>query len=144
MIRRVSDPSNKRLLDEASKASRSAYAPYSGYHVGAAVETESGNVFLGCNVENASYSITVCAERSAIAAAVLAEGPKMRIRKIAVAARDKRHRRRPCTPCGACRQSIAEFGPRAKVVFLNGKLAPTSAPIARLLPGSFSERELNG
>src|SRR5579863_411532 len=118
-IREVSLALNKRLLGDALTASNSAYAEYSGYRVGAAVETENGDVYFGCNVENASYSITVCAERSAIAAAVLAEGPKMRIRRIAVAAKDKRGRRRPCTPCGACRQFIAELGPRAQVIFIN-------------------------
>src|SRR5919202_1071488 len=103
-----------QLLRAARDVMRKAHAPYSRFYVGAAVLTESGNVYTGCNVENASYGLTICAERNAIFAAVAAEsGPKMKLRAVAVAnAADV-----ACSPCGACRQVILEFGPEALVIF---------------------------
>jgi cytidine deaminase len=91
-----------------------AYAPYSGFRVGAAILLRDGRVFAGCNVENASYGLTLCAERNAIVAAVAASAKKPEIVAVAVA----NHRGAPCSPCGACRQVIAEFGPRAVVWYL--------------------------
>jgi cytidine deaminase len=91
-----------------------AYAPYSGFRVGAAVLLRDGRVFAGCNVENASYGLTICAERNAIFAAVAASSAKPEIVAVAVC----NHRAFPCSPCGACRQVIAEFGPRAVVWYL--------------------------
>ncbi len=90
------------LLDHARKARRHAYAPYSGYSVGAAVWCEDGRIFTGANVENASYGLTVCAERVAVFRAV-SEGAR-RIAAVAVVTHDGG------TPCGACRQVLAEFG----------------------------------
>src|SRR5436189_1164977 len=99
---------NKKIKDLATKAlnaSTKAYAPYSKFHVGAALITEKGNVFTGCNVENSSYGLTICAERNAIFAAVNAEGPEMKIKSIAAIVDQES----PGAPCGACRQVIAEF-----------------------------------
>jgi cytidine deaminase len=119
------------LFEMAREASASAYAPYSRFRVGAAVRTLAGGVHRGCNVENASYGLTCCAERNAIFAAVAAEGPGMRLREIAVFA--DAH---SVPPCGACRQVIAEFGPTARVIFpLGGELVVMRAD--ELLPARF-------
>src|ERR1700744_4392266 len=101
------------LIARATETARRAYAPYSAFHVGAAVETEAGGVFAGCNVENAAYPTGGCAERHAIAAAVAAEGPEMRLKAVAVVALDPIGVPVPCAPCGSCRQAIVEFGPKA-------------------------------
>src|SRR5579863_3129075 len=101
------------LLKAARKAMKNAYAPYSKFKVGAAVLTTKGDVFLGCNVENASYGVTNCAERTAIFSAVAQSGPGIEIEAIAIA----NDHNAPCAPCGACRQVIYEFGPRATVFF---------------------------
>lgn len=102
----------------ALAASFQSYAPHSQLFVGAAVRSTSGACYAGCNVENASFSIGGCAERSAIAAAVLAEGAAFRLAAIAVVARDARGQELPVPPCGACRQAIVEFGADADVEFL--------------------------
>lgn len=83
-----------------------SYAPYSGFHVGAAVLTEAGHTYTGCNVENASSGLAICAERAAVAVAVAFEGPGIRLKAVAVANREGK----ACSPCGACRQVIVEFG----------------------------------
>jgi cytidine deaminase len=104
---------NPQLLRAARSALRRAYAPYSKFQVGAAILTAKGRVFTGCNVENASYGVTNCAERTAIHSAVASEGPGMRVLAVAVTNRKET----PCAPCGACRQVIFEFGPKAMVQF---------------------------
>ncbi len=121
-----------KLIDAAREALPKAYAPYSGIRVGAAVLTEQGQVFTGANVENASYGLSLCAERAAVAAAVAGEGPGMRVRAIAVAS----DRAGAFAPCGACRQVIHEHGPGALVIF-EGEGGLVTAPIAELLPQAF-------
>jgi cytidine deaminase len=103
----------ERLLRSARKAMKNAYAPYSNFKVGAAILTKSGQVYLGCNVENASYGMTNCAERTAIFAAVADLGPKIEVVAVAVT----NDHGVPCSPCGACRQVIYEFGPEAQIWF---------------------------
>ena len=110
-----------------------AYAPYSNFFVGAALLTERGNIFAGCNVENASYGLTICAERNAIFAAVASEGAKMRIRAMAVTNKAGV----ACSPCGACRQVIFEFGPQAIVIY-RGPQEMQSSTAGELLPAGFS------
>src|ERR1700753_1547625 len=103
----------KKLEQAASKVMKNAHAPYSNFHVGAAILLTSGKVFSGCNVENASYGMTNCAERTAIFSAVAELGPKIEIQAVAVT----NDRGVACSPCGACRQVIYEFGPNATVFF---------------------------
>jgi cytidine deaminase len=129
-------PDDATLLKEAEGALERAYARYSGFRVGAAVLTRDGGLYRGCNVENVSFPVGVCAERNAIAAAVLAEGPRMRIARLAVAAK-QRGKIVPCSPCGACRQAILEFGTDALVLFRDSGLAPLALPARDLLPHSF-------
>src|SRR5207237_7139119 len=123
----------RRLIELARGAMAKAYAPYSNFRVGAAVLTEAGNLFTGCNVENASYGLSVCAERVAILTSVAAEGPTLRIRGLAVQCEAGGG----CSPCGACRQVIGEFGPAATVLFPDGgEIAESSS--AALLPLAFT------
>ena len=121
-----------RLFAAARRAMKNAHAPYSKFKVGAALLTTKGRVFTGCNVENASYGMTNCAERTAIFSAVAQLGPKMEIRAIAVT----NNQNAPCSPCGACRQVIYEFGPKAVILFqaANGL---KEMPITELLPEGF-------
>lgn len=122
----------ERLLAAARRAMKNAYAPYSRFKVGAALLTTRGELFLGCNVENASYGMTNCAERTAIFTAVAQAGPKMEIQAIAVA----NNQNAPCSPCGACRQVIYEFGPKAIVIFRSAE-DWKELPITDLLPEGF-------
>jgi len=124
--------SNRALLKAAKAAMKKAHAPYSKFRVGAAFLTTNGEVFTGCNVENASYGLTNCAERTAIFAAVAKLGGKMRIRTIAVV----NDQGIPCSPCGACRQVIYEFGPDARV-FFQSKRGWREVAITELLPEGF-------
>ena len=101
---------NPELLDAAFKARDYAYAPYSNFAVGAAVLTDTGKIYAGCNVENLSLGLTICAERAAVAAAI-AKGERQFV-AIAVVADS----REPALPCGACRQVLAEFNPTIKIV----------------------------
>jgi len=122
-----------QLLDAARGAVNNAYAPYSGLRVGAALLTRQGRLFSGANVENASFSLTICAERAAIAAAVAREGATMRIRALAVV----NSAGSPCSPCGACRQVLLELGPDAVVLF-QGPEGLEEKSISELLPAAFS------
>jgi cytidine deaminase len=121
-----------KLRQAAREALAKAYAPYSHYRVGAALLTQRGGIFIGCNVENASYGLSLCAERAAVCAAVAAEGPAMRLRALAVVSDPAG----PGAPCGACRQVILEFGPEALVIF-PGAEGCRELPLAELLPLGF-------
>jgi cytidine deaminase len=125
----------ERLLKAARAAMKNAYAPYSKFQVGAALLTNSGSVFAGCNVENASYGVTNCAERTAVFSAIAQLGPEMKIRAIAVV--NSQNAR--CSPCGACRQVIYEFGPNATVIFRGAK-GWKELSIEKLLPEGFRLR----
>jgi cytidine deaminase len=133
------DDSLAVLPVRAGQVARNAYAPYSAFRVGAAVSTEAGSIHVGCNVENSAFPVGCCAERHAIAAAVAAEGPTMRLAAIAIVALDPAGEPVPCAPCGACRQAILEFGPSAQVIFRTGETDPMVTVTAEeLLPGAFS------
>jgi cytidine deaminase len=121
-----------RLVDEARRVAKNAYATYSNFEVGAALLTSEGEVVAGCNVENASYGLTMCAERAAIFSAVARFGPALGIRAIAVL----NSKDLSCSPCGACRQVIYEFGPNAIVIF-RGSDGWSEVPITSLLPYGF-------
>ena len=123
---------DKRLLAAARKVMKHAHAPYSKFHVGAAFLTTKGKLFSGCNVENASYGLTNCAERTAIFAAVAELGPKFEIGSMVVV----NHKGVPCSPCGACRQVIYEFGPDSTILFQGAK-AWKKSHITELLPEGF-------
>jgi len=104
----------KSLYEDARKAARNSYSPYSGFKVGAALRLASGEIVTGTNVENVSYGLTICAERSALVRAVSEFGPAIRVAAVAVANLNDA----PSPPCGACRQVLAEFIlPDAPVAF---------------------------
>jgi cytidine deaminase len=128
----VSPAEREQLIEAARQALLRAYAPYSNFYVGAAVLTDQGQIFTGCNVENASYGLTICAERAAIFTAVQKTHGKLVLRAVAVANRAQA----PCSPCGACRQVIAEFGDDVLVIF-QGKSGFHESTIADLLPETF-------
>ena len=128
----VPSEQRERLLQAARAAIKRAYAPYSHFKVGAALLTRKGQLFSGCNVENASYGLSNCAERSAIFAAVGRAGPQLEIQSIAVV----NDQGVPCSPCGACRQVIYEFGPKATVIFQSANSWKETS-ITKLLPEGF-------
>ncbi|MCU0237552.1 MAG: cytidine deaminase [Acidobacteria bacterium] len=122
----------KELLLAARKAQEKAYAPYSNFHVGAAVRGGDNRIYSGCNVENASYGLTCCAERNAIFAMIAAG--EQRIREVLVIGDSSEF----LPPCGACRQVIAEFAARGtKVHMCNGKGECRTATVRELLPFRF-------
>jgi cytidine deaminase len=133
----VNEKDAESLRAAAEAAGKQAHAPYSGLRVGAAVRSVSGKVYLGCNVENASYGLTLCAERTAVAAAVVAEGAAFRIAAVAVVARDGAGAAVPAPPCGACRQVIDEFGRDSRIGFLDLDHCWVWRPAAELLPHGF-------
>lgn len=134
----ISESDKTRLIRAARNTAKRAYAHYSNFRVGAAILTEKGSLITGCNVENASYGLTICAERSAISAAVAKEGADMRIRALAVVSENSN----ACPPCGACRQVIFEFGQDAIVIF-QGKEGLEEMHISKLLPKGFIGRKTN-
>jgi cytidine deaminase len=136
MSQDVPSPLLRRLEQAARSAGRKAYAPYSKFRVGAAVLTGSGRIFSGCNVENASYGLCNCAERSAIFAAVTAG--ERRITAVAVHTPTAA----PTMPCGACRQVIHEFGPKALIIALGNGRARVETRLDALLPHAFGPKDL--
>ena len=126
-------PSQLDLLRAARQAREKAYAPYSGFPVGAALRLRDGRVFMGANVENASFGLTVCAERVALFATAAAVGREaMNVEAIAVDAGEGT----PASPCGACRQVMAELAPDAVVIWSDA-VAPHVSPVTALLPDTF-------
>ena len=131
----ITTEQREELVKRARQARRNAYAPYSGYAVGAAVLCESGRIYAGANVENAAYPSGICAERSAAFHAV-GEGER-RILAVAVATENGG------TPCGSCRQVLSEFGPEALVLLVDkaGRVL-TETTVSDLLPQAFGPAHL--
>lgn len=134
---KLSDRERDQLMEAAHEASKTAFAPWSEFAVGAALLTDSGEVYRGCNVENSSFGLTMCAERVAAFSALAALGrERLVVRAIAVANREGKS----CSPCGACRQVLAELAPGAIVVFQDDA-GIHQIPIAELLPHAFGPSE---
>ena len=134
-MRKMNHEQIDMLVSAASEARKNAHAPYSGYCVGAAVLTTDGRIFVGCNVENASYGLSVCAERHAIAAAVSAGCRKFA--GVAVVTQSDP----PAAPCGACRQVLAEFGD-FPVILANPAGERLLTTVSDLLPDAFTPESL--
>jgi cytidine deaminase len=131
----LTDEERRALIDLANEARRRAYAPYSNYHVGAALRTKSGRIFTGCNVENAAYPTGMCAERIAIFKAV-SEGERQ-FEVIAVVTSNGG------SPCGGCRQVMAEFSLDTIVLIGDGEgRLIQETTVAGLLPGAFTPKDL--
>ncbi|MGH7529115.1 MAG: cytidine deaminase [Gemmatimonadales bacterium] len=124
------------LATRAREAMRHAWAPYSEFPVGAAIEAADGRVFTGCNVESASYGVTICAERMALGAAVVAGA--RRLQRLVVATDVDP----PAAPCGACRQLLAEFGLDLEVVAV-GPASERRWTLRALLPDAFTKEHLD-
>ena len=124
------------LVARAREAMRHAYAPYSEFRVGAAIEAADGRMFAGCNVESASYGLTICAERMALGAAVAAGARAFR--RVAVTTEVDP----PAAPCGACRQLLAEFGTAVEVIAV-GPTTERRWTLAALLPDAFTKESLD-
>ena len=134
---RFSARDKSRLVKAALAARKRAHAPYSKFFVGAALLNTDGEIFSGCNVENASYGLTICAERVAIGNAVSAGAKKFRA--IAIAADGKG---KMVTPCGACRQVLAEFAPNLKIIMVDARSPKRTeeTTLGELLPRQFRKR----
>ena len=127
--------SREKLVAQAGEARQRAYAPYSGYRVGAALLTKSGRIYTGCNVENAVYPLCTCAERVAVVKAV-SEGEQA-FEALAVATENGG------APCGSCRQTLREFGEDIVVLIADAAGAYRETTVAELLPDSFGANDLN-
>jgi cytidine deaminase len=129
----ISAAQQKELFAAAQQAAHHAYAPYSGFRVGAALLLEGGAIVTGANVENASYGLSICAERSAIARAIAQHGPKLRIPAVVVTNLNNA----PSSPCGACRQVLAEFMPPNGLVLFPFDGTVQTHTLAELFPLGF-------
>ena len=127
---------DRELLTIAEKMQGKAYAPYSNFNVGAALECSDGSVFTGCNVENSSYGSTICAEQVAVTKAV-SEGKRDFTRLAVVSESDKY-----CLPCGTCRQILSEFSPGIEILCAKAGGAYVSYKLRDLLPFAFSLNDL--
>ena len=129
-------PDLDSLMNAARDAAQTAYAPYSNFLVGAAILTEGGAVHAGCNVENASYGLSICAERNAATSMVSASPDDRRIKSVAVFSPNAS----PCFPCGACRQFLREFG--CEEVVVEDASGLRRYPFEEILPNSFGPEVL--
>ncbi|MDP2599366.1 MAG: cytidine deaminase [Deltaproteobacteria bacterium] len=121
----------KDLIQKALDTRKNAYAPYSQFAVGAALEAENGTIYTGCNVENASYGLSICAERTALVKAI-SEGAK-KFKRLAIVADTPE----AVTPCGMCRQMLMEFSPEMELILANTKGKSETVVLSKLLPRAF-------
>lgn len=131
----ISNDLQEELIKHAKKAQEKAYTPYANFPVGAALVTENGYIYSGCNIENISYGLTNCAERTAIFKMISEKGIKEKIVAIAITTKADI----PCSPCGSCRQVIQEFSIPDTVIIFKGKSSYESIQIDQLLPNAFIE-----
>ena len=127
---------DRKLIDTAANVMENSYSPYSRFKVGAAVECGDGSVFTGCNIENAAFGATMCAEAAAIASAVSAG--KQKFKRIAIISEGGTY----CFPCGACRQLLNEFSPDMEVLCARADGRYVSYPLATLLPMAFGKDQM--
>jgi len=127
---------DRKLIEMAAEVMVNSYSPYSRFKVGAAVECADGSVFTGCNIENVAYGAAICAEQSAIAAAISAG--KREYRRIAVISEGNAY----CFPCGKCRQIMGEFSPEMEVLSARADGRYVSYPLSTLLPMAFGKEHL--
>ena len=127
---------DRELMSRAKEASLNAYAPYSRFAVGAAIECSDGTVYTGCNIENASFGATICAERVALSKAI-SDGRRKGFVMLAVAADSETY----CMPCGMCRQFISEFSSDIEILSARGDGRYTSYRLSQLLPHPFEAYE---
>jgi cytidine deaminase len=130
----ITEQEIQELVAAAAAVRTMAYVPYSGYAVGAALRTDDGQIFTGCNVENASYGLTVCAERNAVVQAVARGGRA--IQAVAVVTENG------VTPCGACRQVLTEFNPQMTVIVADMAGGRRTYTLPELLPDAFGPKHL--
>ena len=128
---------DRKLIDMAAEAMSHSYSPYSGFSVGAAIECTDGTVYTGCNIENASYGATICAEAAAASSAVSAG--KRKFKRIAIASGGGAY----CFPCGSCRQILSEFSQDMEVLCARSDGRYVSYPLAALLPMAFSKEQMD-
>ena len=126
---------DRELVNAAIEATKRAYAPYSGFFVGAALLADSGKVYIGCNIENSSFSVTNCAERTALFTAV-ADGER-KFKAIAIAGGKNGEIAAPCPPCGVCRQALSEFCDKDLKVLIARPDGYDEYTLGELLPKSF-------
>ena len=127
---------DRKLIDMAAEIMANSYSPYSKFKVGAAVECTDGTVFKGCNIENAAYGSTICAEVSAIASAVSAG--KRDFKRIAIISQGGSY----CFPCGSCRQLLSEFAPELEVLCARSDGRYVSYPLTTLFPMAFGKDQM--
>ncbi|MCL2200897.1 MAG: cytidine deaminase [Oscillospiraceae bacterium] len=129
---------DRKLIDLAREVMVNSYSPYSRFKVGAAIECEDGSVFAGCNIENAAFGATVCAEAGAVAAAVAA-GHSGGFKRIAITSEGSSY----CFPCGTCRQLLLEFAPELEILSARADGRYVSYSISALLPMAFGKDQMN-
>ena len=128
---------DRQLINYAKDVSKNAYAPYSRFSVGAAMECSDGSVFTGCNIENAALGCTICAERGAVSKAI--SSGHRDFTRIAVYSDSREY----CVPCGTCRQVLSEFAPNMEVLCVRSDGRYVSYRLAELLPACFTQEYLN-
>lgn len=127
---------HEKLIEAARTAREKAYAPYSRFKVGAALQALDGQIFTGCNVENASYGLAICAERTALVKAVSSGVTEFSALAVITDLED------PASPCGACRQVLCEFAPKLPVLLANTRGRVVETSLDKLLPLAFTPKKL--